>query len=371
MTSRFPRPRLQRPVSGRGQGERWGPVVADPLGVAAVALLLAAVTTCCSAGAVDASRTDDGRTLVTAERELMKTRFRIGVVIADEAAGRAAVDGAFAEVLASEERLNNWSETSEISRVNQSAGVQPIVVSDELMAVLERARHISGLTDGAFDITFASCDGLWSVRDRRVPSAAELDACLAHVDYRLLALDRGASAVFISDPETRVGIAGLAKGYRIDRAADVLDRAGIRDYVIDGGGDMRVAASSPDRPWQIKVAHPRRDGEALGTLALASGAVATSGDYQWYFERDGVRYHHIIDPAIGRPATRSVSATVLAERAVDADALATGLFVMGPEAGIALVERLPGVEALIIAPDLSLHPSSGFPTLTTTPPEAS
>jgi len=151
----------------------------------------------------------------------------------------------------------------------------------------------------------------------------------------------------------------------------VLERAGIRDYVVDGGGDMRFATSSPDRPWRIAVEHPRRAGQALGTLSLTTGAVATSGDYQWFFERDGVRFHHILDPAIGRPASRSVSATVLAERAVDADALATGLFVMGPDAGITLAERLPGVEALIIAPDLSLHTTSGFPHLVPAPPEGS
>jgi thiamine biosynthesis lipoprotein len=333
--------------------------------------VIAAAAVGCARNPVQIERTEDGRSLIRIERELMKTRFRIDVIAADAGVGRAAIDAAFTAIAASEERLSNWSPSSEISRVNAAAGGEPVVVSDELIEVLERALHASRLTDGAFDITFASCDGLWSIRERRIPSAAELAACLHHVDYRRVEIDRTMSAVRISDPATRVGIAALAKGHRIDRAVAALERAGIRDYVVDGGGDMRVATSSADRSWPIDIAHPRRPGMPLGTLELTTTAVATSGDYEWYFERDGVRYHHIIDPASGHPAARSMSTTVLAERAVDADALATGLFVMGPLEGIALAERLPGVEALIVAPDLSLHATSGFPTLVPRPPAAS
>ena len=149
------------------------------------------------------------------------------------------------------------------------------------------------------------------------------------------------------------------------RQTPVSASRGIVDFVVDGGGDMRLSTSAAGEPWEIKLAHPRLPDQPLGTVALPSGAIATSGDYQWYFERDGVRYHHILDPASGRPARRSTSATVIAETAVDADALATGLFVMGPERGIALAEHLPGVEALIIDPELSVYSTSGFPALVT------
>lgn len=333
--------------------------------------MLAVATSACSSPAISATSTEDGRTLVSAERVLMKTRFRINVMVSDEAAGRAAIEAAFFEVARSEEILSNWSDSSQISAVNRAAGLQPVVVSDELMTVLDRALYFAGATDGAFDITFASCDGLWSIRDRRIASDAELAACLEHVDYRKVALDSRASSVFVADPRTRVGVAGLAKGYRVDRAAEVLERAGIHDYVVDGGGDMRVSTGSFGRPWEIEVAHPRTSDRSLGTVALSSGAIATSGDYQWYFEREGVRYHHILDPATGRPAGRSVSATVIAATALDADALATGLFVMGPRDGVALAERLAGVEALVIAPDLSHHATSGFPVLAAAPSEPS
>jgi thiamine biosynthesis lipoprotein len=317
----------------------------------------------CSVDLDEVRTADDGRVQLSVERPLMGTIFRIDVIVADKVAGRQAVDAAFVEIERAEEILSNWSETSQISEINRAAGVQPVVVSDELIAVLDRALDISRLTAGAFDITFASCGGLWSIRERRIPTEEEIAACLPHVDYRRVALDFQQSAVFVADRCTRLGIAGLAKGYRVDRAARVLEARGIMDYVVDGGGDMRVSSATKGGPWNIKVAHPRRPGEALGTVGLASGAIATSGDYEWFFEADGVRYHHILDPATGRPAQKCVSATVIAESAVDADALATGLFVMGPSEGLALAERLPGVEALLIAPDLSVRTTSGFPVV--------
>jgi thiamine biosynthesis lipoprotein len=329
----------------------------------AAALVIAGGALGCSGQAHDPPAREDGRISVTAERTLMGTLFRIDVVVEDEARGAAAIEAAFAEIGRTEEVLSNWSESSQISEVNRAAGSAPVVVSHELMAVLDRALHFSEITDGAFDVTFASCDGLWSVRHRRIPTDDEIASCLRHVDYRRVALDPQRSAVFVSDANMRVGVAGLAKGYRVDRAADVLTSHGIVDFVVNGGGDMRLSTGATSEPWEVKLAHPRFPDQALGTVALASGAIATSGDYQWYFERDGVRYHSILDPSSGRPARRSTSATVIAETAVDADALATGLFVMGPEEGIALAERLPEVEALIICPELSLHLSSGFPAV--------
>lgn len=304
---------------------------------------------------------------VVIERPLMGTRFRIEVVAPSRAAGESAIAEAFAEVERAEELLSNWSETSQISAVNRAAGAGAVVVGPDLMTVLVRALEFAELTSGAFDVTFASCEDLWSVRERRIPADDEIAECLRHVGYRKVELDLQASAVRISGRATRIGLAGLAKGYRVDRAAEVLSRRGIVEFAVDGGGDMRLAVDEGGEPWRIAVAHPRRDGAALGTLALRSCAIATSGDYEWYFERDGVRHHHILDPATGRPARRSIAATVIAPTAIDADALATGLFVLGPERGLALAERLPGVEALIVAPDLSLHTSSGFPALL--PPE--
>lgn len=345
----------------RSPARRW---VGFRRWISPVGLLLLAVgpLISCSGGECLAQPTADGRIQLSVERQLMATLFRIDVIVNDEAVGRQAIDAAFAEIEMAEGLLSNWDESSQINELNRAAGVQPVEVSPELMAVLQRAFEVAELTGGAFDISFASCGGLWSIRDRRIPSDEELESCLAHVDYQKVALDPTRQAVYISDPGTRLGIAGLAKGYRVDRAARILEDRGITDYIVDGGGDMRVSTGSSRVSWPIQVAHPRRD-TPLGTVGVSSGAIATSGDYEWFFEQGGVRYHHILDPATGYPARKSTSATVIAPSAVEADALATGLFVMGPEKGLALAERLPGVEALLIADDLSVHTTSGFPSV--------
>jgi thiamine biosynthesis lipoprotein len=273
------------------------------------------------------------------------------------------VAAAFEEIARLEQVLSAWSETSQISAVNRAAGAYPVRVSPELFTVVAEATRISELTAGAFDITFAGCGHLWSVREQRIPDEDEISACLARVGYGKLQLDPQQASLFLPQAEMRLGLDGIGKGYRVDRAAAVLEESGISDYAVDGGGDLRVAGRGLAGPWGVDIAHPREPARSLGGLLLDRSAVTTSGDYQWFFERDGVRYHHILDPRSGRPARRSVAVTVLAPTAMEADALATGLFVLGPEEGLSLVERQPGVEALFIDPALRAHFSSGFPLM--------
>jgi thiamine biosynthesis lipoprotein len=323
-----------------------------------VAIALWTLAACCSGCRFDGSPGE-----LRDERMKMGTRFEIQVVAADVAAGRAAIDAAYQEIDRVEQLLSEWRETSEISEVNRQAGRNAVQVGPDLLAVVERAIRIGEITDGAFDVTFAGCGGIWSVRERRVPTDLQIEQCLAHVDFRRLQLDAAASTIFLPNEAMRIGIAGIGKGYGVDRAADVLESHGVTDYIVDGGGDIRLAGSKADRPWIVGIAAPRREGQLHATLEPARGAIVTSGDYQRYFEKDGVRYHHILDPVTGRPARASVAVTVVAETATDADALATGLFVLGPERGIEVVEGLPGVEALIFGPDLAVHRSSGFPEI--------
>jgi thiamine biosynthesis lipoprotein len=294
-------------------------------------------------------------------RRLMATEVRIEVVTADAGRGRRAMAAAFEEIDRLEQVLSAWSETSQISAVNRAAGAYPVLVSPELFTVVAEATRISELTAGAFDITFAGCGHLWSVREQRIPKDGEISACLARVGHGKLQLDPQQTSLFLPQARMRLGLDGIGKGYRVDRAAAVLEEWGITDYVVDGGGDLRVAGRGLAGPWSVDIAHPREPARSLAEVLLDRGAVATSGDYQWFFERNGVRYHHILDPRSGRPARRSVAVTVLAPTAMEADALATGLFVLGPEEGLSLVERQPGVEALFIDPALTAHFSSGFP----------
>jgi thiamine biosynthesis lipoprotein len=322
-------------------------------------LLLAVATAGCTGPGGSASQAR----LVEAERLQMGTRFHIQVVATDGAAAERALDAAFAEVDRLEALLSEWRESSEISAVNRAAGGEPVPVGRELFELVERSIHLSERTGGAFDITFAACGRLWSFREPRLPDADALRACLQHVDYRGIELDPERSTVRLPSSGARIGISAIGKGYGVDRAAAELERRGIEHYIVDGGGDIRLRGRRIDRPWSVGIAHPRAPGSLLGRVRLERGAIVTSGDYQRSFERDGEIYHHILDPATGMPARRSVAVTVLAPTAADADALATGLFVLGPDRGLELVEQLPGVEALLVGPDISLHRSTGFPEL--------
>lgn len=295
-------------------------------------------------------------------RAKMGTTFEVQVRVPSAEDGRAAIDAAFEEIDRVEALLSEWRETSEISALNRAAGGAPVAIGDDLRAVLARASEISERTGGAFDVTFAACGGLWSFREPyRVAAEAELAECRTHVGWRKVLLDAEGGTAALPDPSMKIGIAGIGKGYGVDRAAAVLESRGIRDYIVDGGGDIRLSASPGKRPWTVGIAHPRRPGALWGSVSEASGAIVTSGDYEAFFERDGIRYHHILDPRTGHPSSGVSAVTVIAPDATTADALATGLMVLGSERGMALVESLPDVEALFLVEDREHSRSSGFP----------
>ncbi|MCA9561278.1 MAG: FAD:protein FMN transferase, partial [Myxococcales bacterium] len=257
---------------------------------------------------------------------------------------------AFAEVARVEAVMSEWRPSSEVSRLN-AAGGAPVTVSAELFELLQRARDLGDRSGGAFDVTWAALRGVWDFDAGRVPAPDAVAAAQARIDYRRLTLDPAARTATLP-AGMAVGLGGIAKGYGIDRAAAVLRARGFTAFLVDGGGDLYVAGEkAPGQPWTVGVQHPRRRDELMVALPVRDAAVVTSGDYERYFEAGGRRYHHIIDPRTGMPAERSVAVTVRAADATFADALATALFVMGPEAGIALAEALPGVDAAVLAAD--------------------
>ena len=296
-----------------------------------------------------------------AERPLMGTSFQIRVVTDDAAHGCAAVNAAFQEVARQEALFSEYQDSSDISAINRAAGQSPVSVDAEVFTLLQRSLWASQATGGAFDITFAGCGRLWSIREQRIPDNLALAACLDTVGYRALVLDPWRSSAWLPKVGMRIGLGGVAKGYGVDRAAEVLRASGVTRFAVDGGGDLRVEGTDIDGAWTVHIAHPRDPGRVFETIRLDRGAIVTSGDYLRFFERDGVRYHHILDPATGQPARRSMAVTVIAPNATDADALATGLFVLGPERGLAALARLPGVEALFFDHNLNVSASRGFP----------
>jgi thiamine biosynthesis lipoprotein len=254
---------------------------------------------------------------------------------------------------------------SEIDRINEAAGREAVSVSASTFAVIESALHYAGLTGGAFDPTVGGLVRLWDIRTDRqaVPADETIQELLPAVGYGGISLDNERETVALLDGTTALDLGAIAKGYAADIAADTLRESGVRTAIIDFGGNILALGTKPDgSPWRVGVQDPlERRGSFLGIIETTASAIVTSGTYERFFEVDGVRYHHILDPSTGRPArTGLLSATIVADRAIDADALSTGLFVMGETAGLALAESLPGVEALFVTQDRRIALTGGL-----------
>jgi len=272
-----------------------------------------------------------------------------------------AVDKAFREIDRVEQLMSEWLPASEVSKINQQAG-SAVSVSKETLTLLETSKQVGEWTDGAFDVTWAAMRGLWHFGNDTFepPSTAARRTVRRLVDYEKLQLDKQSQTVRLAVPGMAIGVGGIAKGYGVERALSVLQASGLQHVVVSAGGDMAVRGRKLDRQWHVGIRHPRQPNNLLGTIAIADEAVVTSGDYERYREHDGVRYHHIIDPRTGMPARGTQSVTIVARDATIADALATGVFVLGPTAGLALIERLPNVEGLVVTATGEIKMTAGL-----------
>ncbi|MBX9604268.1 MAG: FAD:protein FMN transferase [Bryobacteraceae bacterium] len=294
------------------------------------------------------------------ERPLMGTLWTIEVMHSGMASTAAeAIAKAFAEVERIEGVMSEWRPETPVSALNRSAGGPPVEVPEELRAMLERAIAFGVKSGGAFDVTWRGMGGLWRFDESfRVPSREEVEAARRRVDYRGLRVEGNRAR--LERAGMAVGLGGIAKGYAVDRASMVLTDAGFVDHLVAGAGDIRAAGSRNGEPWRIGVQDPRRErGKLLGRVLMRDGAISTSGDYERFRMVGGIRYHHLIDPRTGWPAALSASATVLAGSAERADALATAIFVLGPEEGLKLAQA-EGVDAMIVSPDGRRHATGGF-----------
>lgn len=301
---------------------------------------------------------------VEARRLSMGSELHLTAWAVDPAAANAAFGAVFEEFERLEALLSVWREGSDVQRINASAGREPVPVRAETRDVLRAAARISEWTDGKFDITFGALADVWKFdhdQDNRVPTPAEIAAHVPLVNYRAVVVDEERGTAFVSKPGMRVHLGGIGKGFAVDRAVAILRAAGLRDFLIQAGGDLYVGGRAGAEPWRLGIQDPRGPGgTSFATIELSDATFSTSGDYERYFERDGVRYHHILDPATGAPARGCRSVTIVTRDATVADGLSTGVFVLGPERGMALVERLPDVEAVIVAADNTVRVSSGL-----------
>jgi len=253
--------------------------------------------------------------------------------------------------------------TSEVSAIGNSAGQVPVKVSQDTLTVISTALNYAALTDGAFDITVAKVLRLYNFTpgQESKPTRQERETSLPLVDWRKVVVDSGSSTVFLAEPGMQIDLGGIAKGFITDKAVAILNEHGIEYGLINAGGDIRLLGPKIDEsPWRVGIKNPLNPSAHFASIEVSSGSIVTSGDYERKFDEDGVRYHHIIDPFSGLPADQAKSVTILAPNAQTADLLSTAVFVMGPEAGMELVENIQGVEAVIWSREDQVTWSSGL-----------
>ncbi len=298
----------------------------------------------------------DARPATRVMRPAMGTSVTITVLHHSRRRARGAIEAAFGEIERIEAALSVYRDSSQVSRLNRSGSIE---AGPDLIAVLGAAGRYYELSRGAFDITVKPVLEVYDrsfTRSGQPPTAARIDSARRLEGFERLSIT--GKRVALSEG-TRIDLGGLAKGYIIDRAVETLKRAGIRDALVNAGGDIRALGDNNGEPWRIALQNPRDPGDYLAVIEITDGSVTTSGDYERYFD-PGFEHHHIVDPRTGRSATALISATVMTALAVDADALSTSVFVLGPEAGLALVEDLAGVEALLITRDREIVASTGM-----------
>ena len=281
----------------------------------------------------------------------MGSTFEITVVDDDAIRANKHIDAAVAEIKRIERLISSWDMASQTSEINKNAGAKAVRVKKELFQLIERAKSISKLTDGAFDISYASMDRIWKFDESmgQMPSDKEIKLSVAKVGAKSIELDAKNNTVFLKKKGMKIGFGAIGKGYAADKAKTLLQERGVSAGIINASGDMNAWGSQPDgTSWRVAIRNPMNKNKVFALMPLQNKAVVTSGNYEKYVRFNGVRYAHIIDPRTGYPATELISVTVFAPKAEIADALATAVFVMGKEAGIDRINQIPNVDCIII-----------------------
>jgi thiamine biosynthesis lipoprotein len=279
----------------------------------------------------------------------MGTVIEITLIGDDEGAANKAVLQAFQEIKRIETLMSPWLDSSDVIRINRSAGEGWAKVSPETMEVIKKAQEISELSEGSFDITVGPLTQLWRMaREKGIPpSTKDVKEKLDLVNFRDVSIHREGK-VFLKKKGMAVDLGGIAKGYAVDRAFELLRSLGYKNLIVNAGGDLRVGGTKNNQPWSIGIQDPRVSQKIMAKVLVSDTAVATSGDYEKFFIHQDKRYHHIFNPKDGFPTEGCQSVTVVCKDGITADALATAVFVLGPEKGYALCQRLEGVECLIV-----------------------
>ncbi len=295
--------------------------------------------------------------------KLMGTRFDITVVASNQDIGQINIDEATAEIRRIEALISSWNPDSETSLINMNAGIRPVKVSLEIFQLIERAKQISVLTDGAFDISFAAIDEIWKFDGsmKRKPTDAELEKSVANVGYQKIILNENDQTVFLSKKGMKISFGAIGKGYAADKAKELLISKQVVGGIINAAGDLTTWGTKANgEKWVIGIANPLSKEKIFSWLPVVESSVATSGNYEKFVVFDGIKYSHIIDPRTGNPSTGVNSVSIFAKDAELCDALATAVFILGKEAGLLLIDQLGEPEAILVDSDNKVHKSSGI-----------
>jgi thiamine biosynthesis lipoprotein len=292
---------------------------------------------------------------------IMGTRITVELWAEDTAKGEQAIDAVLDEMRHIDTTMSTYKPTSEVSQVNDKAADGPMHISKELFDLLTTARQYSEITDGAFDITYASVGYMYDFRKRVHPDDAQIAKALPAVNYRHVILDPKNQTVQFSQKGVRIDLGGIAKGYSVDRGIEVLKALGYTRAFVGAGGDSRIIGDRFGKPWIVGIRDPMKgEGNVIARIPLVDAAISTSGDYERFFDEDGVRYHHIIDPHTGHSASKVRSATVIGPYATRTDGLSKTAFVLGPDKALEIYNRLDDIDAIIVKVDGSIVYSKGM-----------
>lgn len=278
----------------------------------------------------------------------------------DTSAAKKCGNAVFNEMHRIDAALSPYKTDSELARVNREASSRAVKISRELYSLLEKSLIMSKISHGSFDITFASIGFKYDYRNHKKPSEKVISSLLSAINYRNIILDGETGTVHFTNKNVKIDLGGIAKGYAVDNGISILKACGISHALVTAGGDSRVIGDRKGRPWMIGIKQPRKAEGVVTVLPLVDSAFSTSGDYERYFIKDGVRYHHIINPKSGKSAKTAMSVTIIGKDAATTDALSTTIFVMGVEKGLALIEKMADIEAVIIDPHGKMYYSSGL-----------
>ncbi len=294
------------------------------------------------------------------DRAIMGTAILAEVWSTDADQAQKGIAAVMEEMHRIDELMSPYKKDSELSLVNREAADHPVKISRELFNLIERSLYFSRISHGAFDITFSSVGHMYDYREGIAPTDTEIKQALPGINYRHLILDRNASTIRFARKGMRIDLGGIAKGFAVDNSIAILTKMGFHQALVTAGGDSRILGDKNGKPWMTGIRDPRKKGESVVVIPLSDAAISTSGDYERYFMRDGVRYHHILNPKTGKSVHDTRSATVIGPDATTTDALSTTLFVLGWEKAMQLLKTLPGIDAVIIDSGGKLHYSSGL-----------